>query len=68
MATPVMQMTALAIDCEETCAGCFRKFHRGERMTAMQYNNGDMAGWHCDECCRVWKEQGEDKLPRWESQ
>ncbi len=65
MAQVVMTMNAFAVlNCEETCAGCSRKFRRAERMNAVQYADGSAAGWHCDECLRLWTEQGEDALPR----
>jgi hypothetical protein len=50
---------------EEQCAGCFRKFRRGERMTAVEYDDDSQAGWHCEECIASWKEKGEASLPRW---
>lgn len=64
-------MNALGIDIGngpvETCAGCFKPFRRAERMNAMEYDNGDSAGWHCDDCVQLWKSQGEDALPRWKA-
>lgn len=47
------------------CAGCFRQFVSTEQMNAMQYNSGKPAGWHCDDCVAIWKEKGEEHLPRW---
>lgn len=67
MAQVNIQMNALAVPgFEETCFGCSRAFRRAERMNAMQYSDGEPAGWHCDECVEIWKTLGEDALPRWQ--
>lgn len=50
---------------EEECTGCFRKFRRGEQMTAVEYDDGSQAGWHCADCLALWKAKGEDALLRW---
>ncbi len=37
---------------------CYRPFERGEVMTAIEYDNGEPAGWHTNECVEHWKETG----------
>lgn len=64
MAHEEMHMTSHGMSFE-ICAGCFRRFNRGEQMLAMVYETGDSAGWHCAECKKLWMEHGEDHLPRW---
>lgn len=65
MAHIALQMNALAVSEDEKCAGCNRPFRRAERMNAMEYSDGDHAGWHCDECVELWTTSGETALPRW---
>ena len=40
---------------------CTRKFERGETMLAIEYNDGEPAGWHTDECVEYWKKTGSPK-------
>ncbi len=35
---------------------CLQPFKRGEVMYAVEYSNGDKAGWHTKECIEHWKE------------
>ena len=67
MAHLAMTMTAHGVSAEK-CAGCFRPFERAEVMYAMQYEDGEYAGWHCDGCRQLWIAKGESALPRWEKE
>ena len=40
---------------------CHRPFRHGEQMAAVEYANGEPAGWHTSECILHWKEFGEPK-------
>lgn len=40
---------------------CTRKFTRGESMTAIEYDNGEHAGWHTEDCVEFWKQNGRPK-------
>ena len=37
---------------------CTRKFVRGETMTAVEFDNGDPAGWHTADCVKHWEQNG----------
>lgn len=63
MAQTALKMTAHGVG--EKCAGCFRDFVRGEQMNAVEYADGEPAGWHCGDCVATWNDRGEDALPRW---
>jgi len=59
MATVALYMTAIGPGIgNERCTGCNRLFGRGERMAAIEYEDGDGAGWFCDECIAEWKQRG----------
>ena len=62
MAHTAIAMTSLGL---EVCDGCSRPFRRGERMNGMEYEDGESAGWHCDDCVKTWQTSGETALPRW---
>lgn len=34
---------------------CNRPFVRGEAMMAIEYDDGEPAGWHTKECVEYWK-------------
>lgn len=54
-----VKMTMAAIGNEpKTCLG---KFKRGETMYAVEYANGDKAGWHNKECLDYWHKCGKPK-------
>ncbi len=40
---------------------CLRPFNRGEEMTAVEYDDGEPAGWHTAECIEYWKHNGRPK-------
>lgn len=54
MATIASKMSALGNE-PDGCTGCKVKFERGETMSAVEYENGDPAGWFCDSCIDKWK-------------
>lgn len=57
MAKVRLQMQALANPiCREICTGCDKEFDRGEMMSAVEYDDGEPAGWFCDACIRNWNE------------
>ncbi len=37
---------------------CNRPFVRGETISAVEYANGDPAGWHTQECIDYWVATG----------
>lgn len=37
---------------------CLRPFERGETMYAVEYTNGEPAGWHNKECISYWGAKG----------
>jgi hypothetical protein len=43
---------------ESKCAGCGAPFRSGQIMNAMEYENGDTAGWQCEACVEYWKANG----------
>lgn len=55
MAHIVLEMTAMGGIADERCYACTVPFHRGETMHAVEYENGDRAGWICDACIISWK-------------
>jgi hypothetical protein len=67
MAHTAIQLTANSGDelAGTACEGCKKPWVSGMRMNAMEYEDGSGAGWHCDECVRLWKSQGEQALRRW---
>jgi len=42
----------------EQCNGCGKQFERGEQMAAVEYADGQPAGWFCDNCIDTWKTTG----------
>lgn len=56
MAHIAVQMTAQGS--EPPCSGCEKPWPRGSRMNAMEYGDGEKAGWHCDACVEVWRSTG----------
>ena len=40
---------------------CTKSFKRGEAMHAVEYANGDKAGWHNQGCIEFWKRFGKPK-------
>ena len=59
-----MQATGIAT-AKESCTGCDRSFRRGETMSAVEYDNGDPAGWFCKSCIQNWNETiAKGKLPK----
>ena len=55
MAHIALQMTAIA---DERCTGCGRPFERGETMHAIEYEDGEKAGWYCQTCVDYWRANG----------
>ena len=39
----------------ETCQGCERDMKRGERWNAVEAEDGEPLGWHCDDCIADWR-------------
>lgn len=37
---------------------CTRLFVRGETMTSVEYDDGEPAGWHTQECIEHWRKTG----------
>lgn len=56
MAHIVLTMQALGV---EHCTPCGRAFGRAETMSAIEYEDGEPAGWCCTDCITYWKEHGE---------
>ena len=54
MALVKTQMTAIGNEPQT----CIRPFDRGEIMYAVEYNNGEVAGWHTGECIDYWGTNG----------
>lgn len=55
MAQIKCKMNALALCISpEKCNGCRKQFARGETMSAVEYDDGEPAGWFCDECIKNW--------------
>ena len=54
MAHMALQMNAIGAIAEERCDGCGKAFARGEQMSAIEYENGDKAGWFCRSCVDCW--------------
>ena len=48
-----MQATGI-VSAGEQCNGCGRLFIRGETMTAVEYDDGESAGWFCRRCIDNW--------------
>lgn len=57
MAQITLTMQAHGVSAEK-CDGCTRQFNRGETMSAVAYDDGDPAGWHCADCLAVYKNIG----------
>ena len=53
MAQIKCRMTSVGV-VGEFCKGCQRAFNRGETMTAVEYDDGDPAGWFCQKCIDNW--------------
>ena len=58
MAEIEVRMTSVG-DPAETCGGCGRGFSRGEQMAAVRTDDGQPAGWFCEECVERWKTRGQ---------
>lgn len=54
MAEVTLQMDSL--EQGESCSGCDRDFKRGETMSAVEYANGEKAGWFCTPCIQNWNQ------------
>ena len=52
----IVKMTIQAIGNEPKT--CNRAFERGEIITAVEYDDGEPAGWHTQECIEYWKKNG----------
>ena len=39
----------------EICQGCERDMERGEQWNAVEAEDGEPLGWHCDGCIANWK-------------
>ena len=39
----------------ETCQGCERDMKRGEQWNAVEAEDGEPLGWHCDDCIADWR-------------
>jgi len=55
MAHVALQMTS---SIGEHCDGCGKPFARGQMMNAIEYENGNKAGWFCQACVDFWKANG----------
>lgn len=53
----VMQATG-----KERCQGCKNRFGRGEKMSAVEYDDGEPAGWFCGGCIKKWAEKGVEPI------
>ena len=51
-----IKMTMQALGTEPQT--CHRAFTRGEIMTAVEYADGEPAGWHTQGCIDHWKKHG----------
>ena len=52
-----IKTTMLAtITADERCAGCKRLFEHGEVMSAVEFDDGDPAGWFCSSCIENWND------------
>lgn len=57
MASVKLTMQAMGgVVADERCTGCERRFNRGETMSAVEYNDGEPAGWFCQHCIANWNE------------
>ena len=54
MAHIVLQMSASGIYEAEVCAGCDRRFERGELMSAIEAEDEEPLGWYCSSCIQEW--------------
>ena len=43
---------------ELPCEGCGGTFVPGEPIAAFEHDNGDNAGWYCEQCCVNYKAWG----------
>jgi len=57
MARVATRMQALGNE-PSGCAGCDRAFDRGSTMVAVEYDDGEPAGWFCATCIAEWKVDG----------
>lgn len=64
MAEVKTQMTAIGNEPQT----CLWPFDRGETMYAVEYTNGESAGWHSKECIDHWKENGVAKCAEMEAE
>ncbi len=60
-----VKLTMMAIGNEPQT--CIRPFERGEIMYAIEYDNGEAAGWHSKECVDYWCNCGQPKCSIWEA-
>lgn len=59
MARIALYMNALGLVIgQEKCEGCDRTFERGERMAAIEADDGTAMGWICDDCIADWNRHG----------
>lgn len=56
MARVKMKMTAHGV--EPPCTGCEKPFDRGSQMTAIEFDDGEPAGWYCEACMDRYKKVG----------
>ncbi len=63
MAQVVCQIMALG---SEACGACGKPVPRGVVMKAVEYDDGETAGWLCPSCIDTWKRTG--KPPALEGQ
>lgn len=49
-----IKMTMQALGSEPQT--CHRPFVRGDTMTAVEFADGEPAGWHTGECIEYWKQ------------
>jgi hypothetical protein len=62
MARITLTMQSLGTAAEK-CSGHGGAFDRGETMHAIEYDNGEKAGWFCTPCVDYWKVHGQPPQP-----
>lgn len=62
MASVKLTMVAHGVAAEK-CNGCERQFGRGEQMSAVEYSDGEPAGWFCAGCLAEWSAKGAAPSP-----
>lgn len=60
MAQVKEQMTAIGNEPKV----CLKAFERGETMYAVEYDNGEVGGWHSKECIDYWLNCGRAKCAK----